>query len=606
MSCMFRFCQILVGALFLVAFSVEAASRELSAPQRATIKDIASGRHHLQKIHVEGIVEDIVPDDIDPNWQILILRDGGDTVLVPLRTGRTYERLIDARIAVTGRCDFSGNDTRSLFGWRVLPKDDKSLEIIETSKAREDTTPHLPSKLSTSPEATVALGRRQVVGTVLAVWRGNLLVRDDNGLIRRIETSEADAIAVGARVRAIGQVETDLFRLNLSSARVRTLTTSAPTPAKTEKALSVKDIYDNRDGRRAFKPLNSGRTIQLIGIVRSLPIEDIEGSRAILSCDGIDVPLDFYTCRSAPMTIPRGAKIAVRGVLVFETENWRTSKPLPRITGMFVSVAHADDVTILSTPSWWTPKRLLCLIGGLALALLIISVWNFSLRRLAERRGRALAAAGIAQAESDSRFAERTRLAVELHDSVSQNLTGAALAIRAARRHVSDETGAPLDIALRTVDATREELRNCIWDLRNRALEEPDFAAAIRRTLEPLVSSERIRIRFTVPRACFSDISAHTILCVIRELVANAIRHGHATDIAIAGAERNARIVCSVRDNGTGFDPETCPNMEQGHFGLQGIRERIKAFDGHFTIRSTPGTGTKAILSVALPHRNES
>ncbi len=581
---------------------------EAPAPQNATIADILSGRYHLQEVRAEGTVEDVVPDDIDPNWRILVLRDGGDSLLVSLPAGDDRTELTDARVAVTGICEFNQGNTRSLIGWRVRLKSAADLQIIETGTTRESSVPRLPNNLKCTPETAIALGRRQTVGTVLAAWRGNLLVRDDNGAVLRVETDEAAGHAAGSRICAVGQVETDLFRLNLSRARVRTLAAPAPGGAPSEAPLSAKDIHHADNGHRAFLLWHLGRPIRLTGVVRSLPIEGVEGSRALLACDGIDVPLDFYACPSAPLSIPLGAKIAVCGVLVFETENWRASKPLPRITGMFVSVARPRDVTILSAPAWWTPGRLFCLIGGLVLTLLVVSCWTFSLRRLAERRGRELAAAGVARAESEFRLAERARLAVELHDSVSQNLTGAALAIRAARRRAENEALAPLDIALRTVDATREDLRNCIWDLRSRALEEPDFAAAIRRTLEPLVSDERIRIRFPVPRAPFSDSSAHAILCVVRELVANAIRHGRATSIAIAGVVQDDRLLCSVRDDGRGFDPANRPDVEQGHFGLQGIRERIKPYNGTLAIVSRPHGGTKVAVSVSIPpspSRNE-
>ncbi len=574
---------------------------ESPAPGNATIGDILAGRHYLQEVRVEGTVEDIIPDDIDPNWRILVLRDGGDALLVPLPAGADHTELTDARVAVTGICEYNQGNTRSLIGWRVRMKSTADLEVLETGTTREAAIPRLPSGLKSTPEAAIALGRRQTVGTVLAVWRGNLLVRDDNGSVLRVETDAGDKPAVGSRIHAVGQVETDLFRLNLSRARVRTLAPPPPNNKPPEAPLSEEDIYSTDTSHRAFQLWHLGRAISLTGIVRSLPIEGVEGSRALLACEDIDVPLDFHACPSALRSLPLGAKIAVSGVLVFETENWRASKPLPRITGMFVSVARAADVTILRAPAWWTPKRLFWLIGGLVLTLLAVSCWTFALRRLAERRGSELAAAQIAQAESEFRLAERARLAVELHDSVSQNLTGAALAIRAARRRAENETLAPLDIALKTLDATRGELRNCIWDLRNRALEEPDFAAAIRRTLEPLVSDERVRIRFPVPRALFSDSSAHAILSVVRELVANAIRHGHATSIAIAGVVQDNRLLCSVRDDGCGFDPENCPDVEQGHFGLQGIRERIKPFNGTLAITSRPHGGTKVAVSVSIP-----
>ena len=57
----------------------------------------------------------------------------------------------------------------------------------------------------------------------------------------------------------------------------------------------------------------------------------------------------------------------------------------------------------------------------------------------------------------------------------------------------------------------------------------------------------------------------------------------------------------SVRDDGSGFDPDNCPGLRDGHFGLQGVRERIKKFNGEMSIESQPGTGTRIALSFVLP-----
>ena len=54
----------------------------------------------------------------------------------------------------------------------------------------------------------------------------------------------------------------------------------------------------------------------------------------------------------------------------------------------------------------------------------------------------------------------------------------------------------------------------------------------------------------------------------------------------------------SVHDDGIGFDPEKQLGMAEGHFGLQGIRERVKRSDGALSIDSAPGTGTKVTVSL--------
>ena len=53
----------------------------------------------------------------------------------------------------------------------------------------------------------------------------------------------------------------------------------------------------------------------------------------------------------------------------------------------------------------------------------------------------------------------------------------------------------------------------------------------------------------------------------------------------------------SVRDDGCGFDIGSRPGQTEGHFGLDGIIERVERLGGTFEIESSPGNGTYAVMS---------
>jgi signal transduction histidine kinase len=193
---------------------------------------------------------------------------------------------------------------------------------------------------------------------------------------------------------------------------------------------------------------------------------------------------------------------------------------------------------------------------------------------------------------------------VELHDSIAQNLTGAAFQIEAAKDAIGSESEPVtyLSCAEQILKSCRTELRRCIWDLRSNALEEPDFNRAILSTIHPVADGADVRVDFNVPRIRMSDTTAHAILRIIRELTANAVRHGQATGIDINGRFVGGELHISVSDNGCGFDPAVCPGADTGHFGLNGIRERIDKFDGTLSVDSSAGKGTRVKIRIRTQH----
>ena len=258
----------------------------------------------------------------------------------------------------------------------------------------------------------------------------------------------------------------------------------------------------------------------------------------------------------------------------------------------------------VNVPPWWTLARIILVLLVFVVAFVAVIVWNRILARRIEKRSRELLAEQIAHVTADLKTMERTRLAIELHDSLAQNLTGVALELQTVQDVVREdiEAGAAhLLTASRSLMSCREELRNCLRDLRSEALETDDINAAIRMTLDPHLGDAEAVVRFNVPRDILTDNTMHAILRMIRELVLNAIRHGHASRIRVAGAIENGRLLFSVADNGRGFDPKNRPGPREGHFGLQGIHERIKGFAGSMEIDSRPNAGAKVSVAMMLP-----
>lgn len=586
---------------------VGATTRPDQEPVVISAADMLSGRYDYQFVRITGMVQDLYHDDSDSLFRFFIIASGNETIFAPSMTisesDAQLESLIGAEVSVAGTCDFAPAGSgwrhqlrRSLYIWDL-----KDVTVLKPAPKNPFEVPPLEGLADLRPSELPRVGRRRLSGRVLAVWGGSkILLEGPDGRLARVEPKSGPPPVPGDFIEAAGLPESDIYRINLVRAVWRK---SAPFPVTDQPAtnVSARTILTDPLGEPGIKPEFHGRLIRLTGVVRSLPMR--ESPRFFLQ-DGFDfVPVDATSVPEIAGKIKVGATIALDGVCVAEVEPWRPGAVFPRANGFILVPRPGDALAVLASPPWWTPTRLLGVIGALVLLLVAALVWNRSLRILAERRGRALLREQLGSAKNRLKVAERTRLAVELHDSLSQSLTGVSFEIKTAMNLAAEDSAAAvchLGLASRTLLFCRNELRNCIWELRSRALEAGRMDDAIRQTLRPHLGQAELNVRFNVPRHRLSDDTAHALLRIIRELASNAVRHGHATRIQIAGCLEADQIVFSVADNGCGFNPDRSPGVNEGHFGLQGVRERVASQGGSLTIESRPGAGTRVAVSLAV------
>jgi signal transduction histidine kinase len=432
---------------------------------------------------------------------------------------------------------------------------------------------------------------------VAARWQDKALLRNAAGESTQVEFRDGiDIPAVGESIEAAGSPVTDLYRTHLVEAVWRK-SGAAQTQPDQPINMPLKTLFKSH-GVFIMNPRFFGRTLSVKGTLREFVTDEGGRKRLLLENGGLTIQIDCSNAPDATM-IQFGSVVSATGVCVLDSDIWRPSAPFPKNKSLFLVARGPDDIVVLKRPSWWTPAKFIAAVSVMGGVIVLFLVWNASLRVLVGRRTREAIKAQERKIESELRVAERTRLAADLHDSFSQNLSVIGYHVAALQTSLAraDEVASVrLSTVAKMIKSCLMDLRRCLWDLRNDVLDEPNFAEAIQRTVEPVARDAELQIRFDGRRALLSDATAHALLNIVRELVANAVVHGEAKNVRIAGEVHAGGISLSVRDDGRGFDPDNRPGTGEGHFGIDGIKARLERIGGTLTIESSPGNGTKAFV----------
>lgn len=562
----------------------------------ATARDLdPHGPHRF--VQVRGTVGAILRDATNAEWNWIILRTESGTVRAAV-TEHDYpyaslKPLVDAEVRLKGIThEFTA--WRSFLGQHVILF---GADGIDTLRPAPD--PFAATELESEP----AIHRQIVRGTVVGLSSSHVFIRDSKERFLVLTPQEGQTLpSVGSRITASGFATLASMGYEMTEAVIRTDGLPDGTALPNAETIDSERMFSTACGKEVADAALYGRLIRLRGTVANSRDSIQTDGHVILECGSRTITVDVRHLTDVLDDIPsRGYEIDVSGICLSDFKFDATNLAFPQFRGFLLVPRTSDDIAIRSHPPWWTPLRLLCVIVILAVFIVAILVWNRALKVLSERRGRELYREQLTSAKADLKVEERTRLAIELHDSISQTLTGVALQIDAAAKtgHAnSSDAGRFLETARAMLASCRQELRCCIWDLKSRTFDEKDMAEAVQRTLAPHIGNAELQIRFNVPRKMLSESAAHDTLRIIRELAVNALRHGKARHLRIAGEYKDGYVRFSVRDDGTGFDSATVPGPTDGHFGLQGIRERIKDRNGQLKINSAVGKGTKITVTL--------
>lgn len=222
---------------------------------------------------------------------------------------------------------------------------------------------------------------------------------------------------------------------------------------------------------------------------------------------------------------------------------------------------------------------------------------------LEERRWAEEQASVRREAELTATLAERARIARELHDTLAQGLVGVTFQLEGVTTLIGDEPKTvrqQLDLALSMVRNSLEEVRRAIWDMRPQSIEQGGMANALSEMVDQLPTGVRAQVRVVGAPKALPTLIEHHLLRIAQEALNNAAHHAQANQIDVELRFNVQDVRLYVRDDGCGFDIGNLPAARQGHFGLVGMRERVREIAGRLRIQSALGEGTCVEVSAPL------
>ena len=245
------------------------------------------------------------------------------------------------------------------------------------------------------------------------------------------------------------------------------------------------------------------------------------------------------------------------------------------VMGVKLHISGADDVAIEPDLVYLANRHdrrvQIGVVSAFTLLGLLVVVLAVHILRLSRRRLRSQVIA-----------LERKRMADDLHDTIEQHLVGAGMLLQLDRKKE----------AVEILQRAKREMRDVVWGLKNDDMMRLTPAEMIREFArsENRKGVYRVDCRLQGLPERLDAQAMRDLSLIVREAVGNAVKHGGAKKIAVAAeatGEGGWRL--RISNDGTPFDAESAPGVEEGHFGIEGMKARARRLGARLSIGASDG-----------------
>ena len=232
------------------------------------------------------------------------------------------------------------------------------------------------------------------------------------------------------------------------------------------------------------------------------------------------------------------------------------------VMGVKIDVAVPGDVVLKPDLAYFAARRdrMVALASWSFAGVLAIGALVFLVVIFRQRRG---------MFRTRTIMAERKRMADDIHDTIEQHLVGAGMLLKINRIAEAQ------DILVRA----KREIRDIVWGLKNDDMMRLSPAEMLRNLAheENTKGLYRVDTKLDGLPTSLDAAAMRDLSLIVRESIGNAVKHGGAKKIAISSDPlENGGWLLRISNDGAPFDPESAPGAKEGHFGLEGMKQRAR------------------------------